>query len=104
MFSSPKLFGSDKTLNATIHNTNHRLSTTIWLDAAVNMNEAYRKIQQQLRTIVNCLKTFENRNECEKYIRSTSSQEQLLSWDVGVPPGDEAPLLTVADRTPWAWY
>jgi hypothetical protein len=54
------------------------ISITVWLDAEVNINEENQKAQQQLLTIINNLKTFDNRNECEKYIRSISSQERLL--------------------------
>jgi hypothetical protein len=64
--------------NATVNNTNDKIFITIWLDAEVNTNEANQKVQQQLRMSISCLKTFETKNECDKYIRSTSSEEQLL--------------------------
>jgi hypothetical protein len=52
--------------------------TALWLDAAVNTNPENRKIEQKLRTLINPLKTFDSKNQCEKYIRSVSSQEQIL--------------------------
>jgi hypothetical protein len=64
--------------NATVDNTNDKIFITIWLDAEVNTNQANQKAQQQLRMSISCLKTFETKNECDKYIRSTSSEEQLL--------------------------
>ena len=54
------------------------ISITIWLDAEINKNVENQNAQQQLRTIVNRFKTFEDGNECEKYIRSKSSKERLL--------------------------
>jgi hypothetical protein len=52
--------------------------TTLWLDVEVNTNPENRKTEQKLRTLINPLKTFDNKNQCEKYIRSVSAQEQLL--------------------------
>jgi len=60
-----------------VHN-NVEISIMIWLDADINKKVENQKAQQQLRNIVNRFKTFEDGNECEKYIRSISSKERLL--------------------------
>jgi len=54
------------------------ISIMVWVDAEINKKIENQKAQQQLRTIVNRFKTFEDGNECEKYIRSISSKERLL--------------------------
>ena len=54
------------------------ISIIVWLDADINKKVENQKAQQQLRAIVNHLKTFEDGNQCEKYIRSISSKERLL--------------------------
>ncbi|CAF4070766.1 unnamed protein product, partial [Rotaria sp. Silwood1] len=63
---------------STISNTNAKILIAVWLDANVNINEDNRNAQIQLRSFINRLKTFESINECEKYIRSASPQEQHL--------------------------
>ena len=50
----------------------------IWLDADVNSNEDSQKAQELLRKIINRVETFENKDECEKYIQSLSLQGQVL--------------------------
>ena len=64
--------------SATVSDIKVKSLILVWLDAEVNKNEENRKAQEQFRTIINCLKTFDNRNDCEKYIRSISSKEQIL--------------------------
>jgi hypothetical protein len=54
-----------------VSNTNAKIFITVSLDAEVNVNE-------QLCAFVSDLKIFNSKNQCEKYIRSVSSQEQLL--------------------------
>ncbi len=54
------------------------ISIIIWLDPEINKKTENQKAQQQLCTIVNRFRTFEDANECEKYIRSISSKERLL--------------------------
>jgi hypothetical protein len=63
---------------AELTNTIAESVIAIWLDAEVNIKEENREAQKKLRTIISRLKTFESRNECEKYIRSISSAERLL--------------------------
>lgn len=50
----------------------------VWLDVNVNKSEQNLKAQSQIRLFLNCLVTFDNVNECEKYIRSVSSQKQII--------------------------
>ena len=63
--------------DTTVNNTNAEVFIIAWLDADVNTTESNKKAQQQLLTIISHLKTFEEKTECEKYIRSLSSQERL---------------------------
>jgi protein gp37 len=55
----------------------HNNLETVWLDASVNSNENINT-QQKLRSLIKHLKTFEEIEECEKYIQSTSLQDRLV--------------------------
>jgi hypothetical protein len=50
----------------------------IWLDAAVNSSKENVEAQQQLRTSINHLTTFDDDNECEEYIRSVSREDRIV--------------------------
>jgi hypothetical protein len=50
----------------------------VWLDATVNESKENREVQQQLRKSINRLKTFNNADECEQYIRSMSEQDRVV--------------------------
>jgi hypothetical protein len=50
----------------------------LWLDAAVNTSEENREAQQQLRSTINHVITFEDPNLCQQYIRSVCPQDRLL--------------------------
>jgi virulence-associated protein VapD len=58
----------------------HNLETfsLVWLDGSVNTSEENVNVQQQLRTLINHLKTFENADECVQYIRSVSKQNRIV--------------------------
>jgi hypothetical protein len=60
-----------------VHN-DAEISIIVWLDAEINTKIENQKAQQQLCTIVNRFKTFEDAYECEKYIRTISSKERIL--------------------------
>ncbi len=50
----------------------------VWLDTPVNDTHENVDAQQRLRTSTNYFKTFENNDECERYIRSVSPQDQIF--------------------------
>ncbi len=50
----------------------------IWLDAAVNSSKENVEAQQQLRTSINHLTTFDDGNECEEYIRSVPKEDRIV--------------------------
>jgi hypothetical protein len=50
----------------------------IWLDASVNDSGENIDAQQQLRTSINFLKTFEDSDRCEEYIRSKAKDDRIV--------------------------
>ncbi|CAF1404610.1 unnamed protein product [Adineta ricciae] len=62
------------------HSTDENLESLslIWLDANVDNSRENIDIQNQLRSIVNYLKTFQDVTECENYIRSMLDGDRVL--------------------------
>ena len=54
------------------------ISIIVWFDPAVNKTIEKQKAQQQLCTIVNRFKAFEDAYACEEFIRTVSSNERIL--------------------------
>ncbi len=52
--------------------------TCLWLDHTVNSAEDNIKTQKELRQIINDLRTFDNSDQCEKYIRQITEQKVVL--------------------------
>ena len=50
----------------------------IWLDPTVNTSDENIEAQQQLRTSINHLTTFDDDKECEEYIRSISKDDRIV--------------------------
>jgi hypothetical protein len=50
----------------------------IWLDSLVNTSEENLDGQKLIRSSIDHLKTFENVNKCEEYIRSISQDERII--------------------------
>ena len=50
----------------------------IWLDGYVNKSPENIIAQNQLRTLINHLKTFEDGKTCEEYIRSLSETDRIV--------------------------
>ena len=50
----------------------------IWLDASVNSVHENRQAQQQLRSIINYLLTFENEQQCYHYIKNLSQGDRII--------------------------
>ncbi len=56
--------------------TNLELISLIWLDNMADSNQENREIQNKLRSVVNCLKTFDNCQQCENYLRHETNEKQ----------------------------
>jgi len=55
---------------------NLELITLIWLDQSVDATQENRDIQDKLRSIVNYLRTFDNCQECEDFIKHKINEKQ----------------------------
>jgi hypothetical protein len=59
-------------------NDNHlEIFSLIWLDANNNIKDN-RDAEQELRTIINHFKEFQDVKECQKYIEQKSKQDRLI--------------------------
>jgi hypothetical protein len=58
----------------------NNLETTylIWLDTSVNKSKENLDAQQQIRTIINHLKTFENVQDCEQHLHQISKDDRIF--------------------------
>ncbi|CAF1384554.1 unnamed protein product [Rotaria sordida] len=63
---------------ARTHSDNLEIFSLLWLDAEVNTKEENRYAQNQLRSIINHLKTFHDQKECQQYIMACSTQDRLI--------------------------
>ncbi|CAF1156105.1 unnamed protein product, partial [Didymodactylos carnosus] len=50
----------------------------LWLDASVNGTEENIKAQHKLREVINQLKTFEDKEECEEHIRAIEDDQKIV--------------------------
>lgn len=50
----------------------------VWLDGSVDATEANNKIQKKLCQIIENLRTFDNVEVCEKYLRKTTKESLIL--------------------------
>ncbi len=48
--------------------------TCLWLDHTVNSAEDNIETQKELRQIINDLRTFDNSDKCEQYIRQITEE------------------------------
>ena len=71
-WSSPK-----ETTSATLKENNLETYSLIWLDASVHSQENI-DAQEKFRSSINHLKTFEQSDQCEQYIRSFSSLDRIV--------------------------
>jgi hypothetical protein len=60
------------------HNNNLETFALLWLDAAVNTSEENREAQQDLRSSINHITTFEDANQCQQYIQSVYIHDRLV--------------------------
>jgi hypothetical protein len=49
----------------------------LWLDASINMTDENRQTQDELRTTINQLKTFDDPNKCERYIINVPKEDRI---------------------------
>ncbi|CAF0875555.1 unnamed protein product [Didymodactylos carnosus] len=49
----------------------------LWLDAYVNTADN-REVQQKLRTVINCIKTFDSVGPCQEYLERQDENEKIL--------------------------
>ena len=54
---------------------NLELFSLIWLDNMVDATQENREIQDKLRSIINYLKTFDNCQQCENYLRNQTNEK-----------------------------
>lgn len=52
--------------------------TCLWLDRTVNSSEDNLETLRELRQIINDLRTFDNIDQCEKYIRQITEEKVVL--------------------------
>ncbi|UJR32118.1 hypothetical protein I4U23_019586 [Adineta vaga] len=57
---------------------NLEIFTLIWFESSPNSNHDNVEIQQQLRSLINYLKLFDDIDDCEQYIRSLSKDDRLV--------------------------
>jgi hypothetical protein len=63
---------------STKHDDNFEIFSLLWLDSSVNQSSENLDCQRKLRTSINYLKTFEDSNQCEQYIRTRSQHDRLI--------------------------
>ncbi|CAF1212797.1 unnamed protein product [Adineta steineri] len=59
-------------------NQNYETYSLIWLDQSVNNSSENIQAQEQLRTLINHLVTFENEHDCFHYIRSIDKGDRVV--------------------------
>ncbi|CAF0974270.1 unnamed protein product [Rotaria sordida] len=66
------------TASSALYNRNLETFSLVWLDSSINDSQDNLHTQQQLRTIINHLRTFDNSYDCEHYIRSVSNHDRIV--------------------------
>jgi hypothetical protein len=77
MASSVQSSSSNETTSSIQKDINYETYSLIWLDASINSEENLAA-QKQLRSSINYLRKFDKLDECEKYIRSVSSNDRIV--------------------------
>ena len=57
---------------------NFNIVPLIWLDSLVNTSQQHVHCQKLVRSSIDHLKTFEDVDKCEEYIRSVSQHERII--------------------------
>lgn len=63
---------------ACVSETELETYSILWLDTNTNQNDANQKARQQLRSIINHVKAFNNLDTFRGYIEGVSKQHQLI--------------------------
>jgi hypothetical protein len=77
MTSIPQSSSSDETIYTIRRDDNFETYSLIWLDASINSEENLAA-QEEFRSFINYLKTFDKLNECKTYILSVSSEDRIV--------------------------
>ncbi|CAF0876980.1 unnamed protein product [Adineta ricciae] len=67
-----------------LHKINLETFSLVWLDITINNSEENLHTQQELRSVINHLRTFENSSDCEEYIRSIPHDDRTIIIVSGV--------------------
>ncbi|CAF0880744.1 unnamed protein product [Adineta ricciae] len=70
--------GDTNNVASTSANNNLETFSLAWLDAQIDSTEENKQTQQQLRQIINHLKTFHDKQQCHDCVTSLSSQDRLV--------------------------
>jgi hypothetical protein len=62
----------------TLNDENRETFSVIWLDTDVNILENNIVTQQKIRSFINRLKTFDDIEQCERYIRLMSEDDRVV--------------------------
>jgi hypothetical protein len=71
-------FSTTKRADKNENNNNLETFSLLWLDAEVDSSRENQEAQNQLRNIINHLKTFDDESECEQYISTISPQDRVV--------------------------
>ncbi|CAF1567293.1 unnamed protein product, partial [Rotaria sp. Silwood1] len=74
---STKISSSSKSVEQSM-NSNLESFTCLWLDQNVNSTQDNLQTQKELRQVINHLRTFDNIDECEQYIRNITKEKVVL--------------------------
>jgi hypothetical protein len=74
---STKASSSTTTVNLSMM-SNLETFTCLWLDQNVDSTQDNRDTLQELRQVINHLRTFQNTDDCEQYIRKISQEKVIL--------------------------
>ena len=74
---STKISSSTKAANESTA-ANLESFACLWLDQNIDSTQDNRDTQQQLRQVINHLRTFDNSDQCEQYIRQITKEKVVL--------------------------
>ncbi|CAF2742817.1 unnamed protein product [Rotaria sp. Silwood2] len=74
---STKISSPAKSVDQSI-NSNLESFACLWLDQNVNSTEDNIQTQKELRQVINHLRTFDNSDQCEQYIRQITKEKVVL--------------------------
>jgi hypothetical protein len=74
---STKVSSSTKSVDQ-LMNSNFESFSCLWLDQNVSSSQDNLETQKELREVINHLRTFDNSDECEEYIREITKEKVVL--------------------------